>query len=210
VSAGRGGCALGWTGMKTTARQPHATKRLLFAALLGVLALLAAGAGTAVAAPSAALNPSSGCDLAVINDWADNNRVDKIYAIPCYTQAIQRLSSYPDLEGYSSAADDIHDALLAALRQDRGGGGTGGPTTGGGPGSPSGPGDGTTTPQPHKSFITRLSDRLGPGNAQSIPLPLLVLGGLALLLLLAAGATWIARRLQARRMTPAPAPARRP
>ena len=62
----------------------------------------------------------------MINDWADNNRVDKIYAIPCYTQAIQRLSSYPDLEGYSSAADDIHDALLAALRQDRGGGGTGG------------------------------------------------------------------------------------
>ncbi len=210
MNAGRAVCALGWTGMKTTARQPHATKRLLFAALLGVLALLAAGAGTAVAAPSAALNPSSGCDLAVINDWADNNRVDKTYAIPCYTQAIQRLSSYPDLEGYSSAADDIHDALLAALRQDRGGGGTGGPTTGGGPGGPSGPGDGTTTPQPHKSFITRLSDRLGPGNAQSIPLPLLVLGGLALLLLLAAGATWIARRLQARRMTPAPAPARRP
>ena len=176
--------------------------------MLGVLALLAAGAGTATAAPSAALNPSSGCDLAVINDWADNNRVDKIYAIPCYTQAIQRLSSYPDLEGYSSAADDIHDALLAALRQDRGGG-TGGPPTAG-PNGPSGPGDGTTTPQPHKSFITRLSDRLGPGNAQSIPLPLLVLGGLALLLLLAAGATWIARRVQARRMTPAPAPARRP
>lgn len=208
MSAGRGGCALGWTGMKTTARQPHATKRLLLAALLGVVALLAAGAGTGSAAPSAALNPSSGCDLAVINDWADNNRVDKIYAIPCYTQAIQRLSSYPDLEGYSSAADDIHDALLAALRQDRGGGGTGGPTTGG-PNDPSGSGDGTT-PQPHKSFITRLSDRLGPGNAQSIPLPLLVLGGLALLLLLAAGATWIARRFQARRMAPAPAPARRP
>jgi hypothetical protein len=194
--------------MKTTARQPFATKRLLVAAAFGVLALLAAGSRTASAAPSAALNPSSGCDLAVINDWADNNRVDKIYAIPCYTQAIQRLSSYPDLEGYSSAADDIHDALLAALRQDRGGGGTGGPTTGG-PNDSSGPGNGTTS-QAHKSFITRLSDRLGPGNAQSIPLPLLVLGGLALLLLLAAGATWIARRLQARRMTPAPAPARRP
>ncbi len=182
--------------------------RLLLAATLGVLALLAAG--TATAAPSAALNPSSGCDLAVINDWADNNRVDKIYAIPCYTQAIQRLSSYPDLEGYSSAADDIHDALLAALRQDRGGGGTGGGPSTGGPDNPSGPGDGTTAPKPHKSFITRLSDRLGPGNAQSIPLPLLVLGGLALLLLLAAGATWIARRFQARRLAPAPAPARRP
>ena len=149
--------------------------------MLGVLALLAAGAGTATAAPSAALNPSSGCDLAVINDWADNNRVDKIYAIPCYTQAIQRLSSYPDLEGYSSAADDIHDALLAALRQDRGGG-------------------------PIGSGI----DKIGGSSAQSVPIPLLVLGRLALLLLLAAGTTWVARRFQARRMTPAPAPARRP
>jgi hypothetical protein len=192
--------------MKTTARQPHATLRLLFAAVLGVLALLAAGARGAAAAPSAALNPTSGCDLAVINDWSDNNRVDKIYAIPCYTQAIQRLSTLPDLEGYSSAADDIHDALLAALRQDRGGGGTGGgPSTG--PPDTSGPG---TSSKPDKSFIGRISDRLGPGNAQSIPLPLLVLGGLALLLLLSAGATWIARRIQARRMSPAPAPVRRP
>jgi hypothetical protein len=193
--------------MKTTARQPHATLRLLFAAVLGVLALLAAGARGAAAAPSAALNPTSGCDLAVINDWSDNNRVDKIYAIPCYTQAIQRLSTYPDLEGYSSAADDIHDALLAALRQDRGGGGTGGPSSG--PPDTSGPGSGTSS-KPDKSIVARISDRLGPGNAQSIPLPLLVLGGLALLLLLAAGATWIARRFQARRMSPAPAPARRP
>jgi uncharacterized membrane protein YgcG len=194
--------------MTTTARQPLATMRLLFAAMLGVLVLLAVGARAAAAAPSAALNPTAGCDIAVINDWADNNRVDKIYAIPCYTQAIQRLNSYPDLKGYSSAADDIHDALLAALRQDSGGGGTGGPSTGGP--SPTGQSGGPSSGSSGKSFITRLADRLGPGNAQSIPLPLLVLGGLALLLLLAAAATWIARRLQARRMTPAPAPARRP
>jgi len=210
VNAGREGCAPGWTGMKTTARQPHATKRLLLAAMLGVLALLAAGAGTATAAPSAALNPSSGCDLAVINDWADNNRVDKIYAIPCYTQAIQRLSSYPDLEGYSSAADDIHDALLAALRQDRGGGG-GDTSTGGGSGGGGGTGGGGKSGGnggggPIGSGI----DKIGGSSAQSVPIPLLVLGGLALLLLLAAGTTWIARRFQARRMTPAPAPARRP
>jgi hypothetical protein len=183
--------------------------RLLFAASLGVLTLLAVGAREAAAAPSAALNPTSGCDLAVINDWADNNRVDKIYAIPCYTQAIQRLSSYPDLEGYSSAADDIHDALLAALRQDRGGGGGGGTDGGSSPGnSNSGPGN----PGPSKDGGPLGSgiDKIGGTSAQSVPVPLLVLGGLALLLLLAAGATWIARRLQSRRMTPAPAPARRP
>ena len=195
--------------MKTTARQPFATRRLLFAAVLGALTLFAVGAREAAAAPSASLNPTAGCDLAVINDWSDNNRVDHTYAIPCYTQAIQRLNSYPDLKGYSSAEDDIRNALLAAIRQDRGSGPTN--TTGGGP-SPNNNGPGTTNSSgtSHKGFVTRLADRLGPGNAQSIPLPLLVLGGLALLLLLSAAGTWIARRLQARRMTPAPAPARRP
>ena len=54
----------------------------------------------------------------MINDWEDNNQVDKIYAIPCYTQAIQLLSSYPDIAGYSSAIDDIHRAMLAVI-QDR-------------------------------------------------------------------------------------------
>ena len=192
--------------MKTTARPPLATMRLLFAASLGVLALLATGAREAAAAPSASLNPTSGCDLAVINDWADNNRVDKTYAIPCYTQAIQRLNSYQDLKGYSSAEDDIRNALLAAIRQDRGSGGPTGPN--GGTTPPAGPSSGNPSGS-SQSLITRLGNRLGPGNAQSIPLPLLVLGGLALLLLLAAAATWIARRFQARRMTPAPAPARR-
>jgi len=43
-----------------------------------------------------------------------------------------------------------------------------------------------------------------PTDAQSIPLPLLVLGGLALLLLAAAGATLVARRVQARRGPPGP------
>ena len=186
-SAGRGGCALGWTGMKTTARQPHATMRLLFAAALGVLALLAAGAGAAAAAPSAVAQPDLRLRPGRDQRLARQQPVDQIYAIPCYTQAIQHLSSYPDLEGYSSAADDIHDALLAALRQDRGGGGTGGGPRRAAAEQPVGPRRRRpTAPEPHKSFITRLGDRLGPGNAQSIPLPLLVLGGLALLLLLAA------------------------
>ena len=196
-------------GMTTTARHTRMTTRLLLAAVVGAVAFLAAGAGSAAAATSASLQPSAGCDLAVINDWADNNRVDKIYAIPCYTQAIQRLSKYPDVEGYSSAIDDIRTALLAAIRQDRGGGGSGtsGPGGSASPGGSSGDGSGGGGGQ---SFFQRIADSLAPGNAQSIPLPLLVLAGLALLLLLAAGGTWLARRVQARRMTPAPAPARRP
>jgi hypothetical protein len=146
----------------------------------------------------------------VINDWENNNQVDKIYAVPCYTQAIQHLSAYPDIAGYSSAIDDIKRAMLAVIHQEgRGGPGSGTPSSiGPGPGNnnPTGVGGGTT----HRSLWTRLTDRLSPGNAQSVPLPLIVLAGLALLLLLAAAATWFARRLQTRRVTPAPARAPRP
>jgi hypothetical protein len=145
----------------------------------------------------------------VINDWADNNQVDKIYAIPCYTQAIQHLSAYPDIAGYSSAADDIHRAMLAVIHEE----GRGAPPSSGG--SNSGPtppslGGGTQPPSSGNTGLWKtITDRLSPGNAQSIPLPLLVLAGLAILLLLAAGATWFARRMQTRRVTPATAPAPR-
>ncbi len=182
------------------------TTKVLLAALAGALAFLVAGVGGAAAAPAASQQATSGCWLQVINDWEDNNQVDRIYAIPCYTQAIQHLSAYPDIAGYSSAIDDIKRAMLAVIHEEgRGGPGSGTPSNNitPGPGGSSGSGGGGT---PHKSLWTRLTDRLSPGNAQSVPLPLIVLAGLALLLLLAAAATWFARRMQTRRVAPAPAP----
>jgi hypothetical protein len=186
----------------TTARTTRHSTKLLLAVIVGGLALLAAGVGPATAAPAASLQATSTCWQQVINDWLPDNKVDRTYAIPCYTQAIQHLSQYPDVAGYSSAEDDIRRALLAAIRLDRGNGG-GGSGLGAGPG-PSGGGSGSSSSGKGGGggFFKSLGDRLGPGNAQSIPLPLIVLAGLALLLLLAAGATWFARRLQARRVTP--------
>jgi hypothetical protein len=149
-----------------------------------------------------------------VNDWLAHGAVTNFYPIPCYTQAIQHLSAYPDIKQYSSAIDDIHRALLAAIHEERGNGpggslgGGGGPFAGGGGGG----GNNTTgggTAATHKSILSRLAADIGPGNAQSVPLPLLVLGGLAVLLLLTAGATWFARRMQARRVAPAPAIAKR-
>ena len=192
--------------MTTKARTSNEWTKLLVAAFLGALTLLAAGAGTATAAPAASFQATSTCWQQVINDWLDNNQVDRVYAIPCYTQAIQHLSQYPDVAGYSSAEDDIRRAELAAIRLDRGNGGP--PSLGGGGGG--GPGGGSSGPGSGSGgggFFNALGDRLGPGNAQSIPLPLIVLAGLALLLLLAAGATWLTRRLQSRRVTPATAAA---
>jgi hypothetical protein len=182
------------------------TTRVLLATIAGALAFLVAGVGGAAAAPAASQQATDKCWLQVINDWEDNNQVDKIYAIPCYTQAIQILSGYPDIAGYSSAIDDIKAAMLAVIHQEgRGGGGGGGSTTT--PLGPSGKSNPPGSTSHHSSLLQSIADRIGPGNAQSIPLPLIVLAGLAFLLLLAAAGTWFARRLQTRRVTPAPAPA---
>ena len=191
------------------------TTRVLLAAIAAAGSLLAFGAAGASAAPDAT-QATANCWLQVVNDWEDNGRVDNVYAPPCYTQAIQHLNAYPDLKGYSSAIDDIQQALYAVLHEEGRGGAlspettdtstnsdtkhtqgippVGGNDGGGGPGGP----------------IHWLSNHLEPGSAQSVPLPLLVLGGLALLLLLAAAATWFAKRMQARRVTPAPAPSPAP
>jgi hypothetical protein len=185
------------------------TTRVLLATIAGAFAFLVAGVGGAAAAPAASLQPTSECWKDVINDWLRNHpNLKGTYAIPCYTQAIQHLNSYPDIAGYSSAPDDIQRALFAAIHQDRGNGpGSGLSVTPPGPSDGNGNGDSSS---PNKSVWTSITDRLSPGNAQSVPLPLIVLAGLALLLLLGAAATWFARRLQSRRVNPAPAHARAP
>jgi hypothetical protein len=184
-------------------RTIHANRnvtRTVLTALVAALALLVS-VPAASASPAATVKATKGCWLDVINDWLNNNRVDKTYAVPCYTQAIQQLNRYPDVQNYSSAADDIHRALLQAIHDRSAGGGTGGGGTGGASGG-GGTGGGTKNPP-----ITSIFNSGKPGDARSVPLPLIVLAGLAALLLLSAAGTWLVRRLQARRMTPAPAPA---
>jgi hypothetical protein len=183
--------------------------------LLAVLAAALAVVPAASSAPDVLRTPTDNCWRDVINDWVDNNRIDKVYALPCYAQAVQRLNEYPDVAGYSSAIDDIRSAQRAAIHSERGdgfGGGTGfgGPTGG----SSGGSGDGTSGGAGGGSPAGGSGDDgflgvFGASDAQSVPLPLLVLGGLAILLALAALAAWLARRYQGRRPAPAPAVPRR-
>ena len=189
--------------------RPNVTRTMLTA--LGAALAILVSVPAASAAPAATLKATKGCWLDVINDWLDNNKVDKIYAIPCYAQAIQQLNKYPDVQNYSSAAEDIRRAELAAIHdRGSGGGGNGGAAGGGigggggGNGGNQGGGGGNGTKSPP---ITSIFNSGKPSDARSVPLPLLVLAGVALLLLLSALGTWLVRRLQARRMTPAPAPA---
>ncbi|MHB8642855.1 MAG: hypothetical protein ACYDA3_08225 [Gaiellaceae bacterium] len=148
-------------------------------------AMLALG----VAAPAGAATP---CWRALINDWYDG-RIDQTYPTSCYTQAIQHLPQ--DVETYSSAKGDILRALQAQLRNGR----NDPPTWNGSSNGGSNASSGSTG---SKGIITRAIEWLGPSNASAVPLPLLILAGVAFLLLAAAGGSYVSRRLQNRRLPP--------
>jgi hypothetical protein len=189
--------------------------RLLLVAALAALAL------TVSAAPAAAKPP---CWSQVINDWYDNGRIDHEYPVACYQAALKHLP--PDVQEYADAQDVIKRAMTAAILKNSqngkngGGGGNGsnnrvvGPSSGnggndGGGSGTSGVSDGGgDTSSDHPGLITKAFDRLGPGNANSIPIPLIVLGSLALLLLAAGAAGMVARKLQERNPKPATVPQR--
>jgi len=161
----------------------------IFLAITLAFAVVAFGLS---APPASAANIP--CWKALINDWFDG-RIDEVYEPQCYREAIAHLPR--DVEQYSEAKDDILRALLDVTRANkqptydpiRGAGGTTGPSGGGGDSG-------------SKGVITRAIEWLGPSNADAIPLPLLILAGVAFLLLAAAGSSFLSRRLQARRMPP--------
>jgi hypothetical protein len=168
------------------------TLKLTFVAAAAVLSALAVGV-----APAAAKTP---CWKTLLTDYYDG-RIDNTYQVHCYRDAIKHLNE--DQRVYGSAGDDIRRALLAALATMKHGGG----------GGPLGPNDLVQPRGKHKhggGVFGWLADRLGPGSADSIPLPLLVFAGVGLLLIAAAGASFAARKIQARRAQPATAPARPP
>lgn len=169
--------------------------------LLTLLALVLAA--LSVASPAAAAKP---CWKRLVVDWYDG-RIDGTYQAKCYRDAIKNIPE--DLKGYSAAEEDIRRALLAATREH------GGkladteliePDPANGPGSDDGDdGEGEAVP-PGSDDGGGLLDFLKPSNADSVPIPLLVLAGLALILLAAAGASFLARRVQARRVRVTPPP----
>jgi len=207
-------------------------KTVSFAALL-MAAALAFGV-----APAAAKS----CAQKVIDDWYDNGRVDAVYPIRCYREALKLLPD--DVKSYSDAPDEINRALQDAIRQERdqinppatppetGGvagttsnpddgepapgdttsttpdesAGSGGSSGDGGSSPPSSPASPPATPSSgngdSNGLVGDAIKNLGPGSADSIPVPLIIVGALALLLLAAGSAGLVARRLQARRIRP--------
>ena len=171
-----------------TAANNETHLRALAVALLAMAVALVA----TVTPAEAAKQPS--CAEQVVADWYDNGRVDYLYPLHCYRDAIKSLP--PDVKDYSSAKEEIERALQDAANRppvskptplDESGSGTGTTGTdttdttdggeetvaGGGPGGGNGP------------------DTAGPS---SVPIPLIVLGGLSVLLLAAGSAGYLARR----------------
>jgi hypothetical protein len=194
-------------------------RRLLILVVLVGAAAVAIGPAPASAAPKP-------CWKRLINDWFDG-RIDNVYPVKCYREAIKHLPE--DVESYSDARAEIQRALLSAIRasggslgpddpvpaQPQGGSqGSGGndpgetttePGAAGGNGDDGGSGE-AAPPPGGEGGGDGLIDAVKPANADSVPIPLLVLAGLALVLLAAAAAGFAARRIQARRLRVSPAP----
>jgi hypothetical protein len=166
-------------------------------------------AAVAVTPPTAAAKeaPRSACWKVVIQDWYDG-RITGAYPLQCYRNALKHLS--PDLEGYSSARGDIARALqdrIERLRnpasagpRDRGSGGDDAP---GGTETDSavGPGPGEGRDKNGSGPAQKAIKALGSDDATSIPVPLIILGSIALLLVAAGAATFLAKRAQARKIS---------
>jgi hypothetical protein len=186
---------------------------LLKLALAAALVTVGVGAA-AVRAPSA--EAATPCWKLLLNDWYDG-RIDQTYPVHCYREALKHLPS--DVSTYSSAHDDILRALQSAIAKQRKAhkavgndtpvpplGGSGGSGSGGGSTDTS-PGGGdaggrTTTSGPGRQSNGGLAGQVSSGSPSSIPTPLIVLGGLALVLVAAGGAGLIAKRMQSRRQGP--------
>ena len=179
---------------------------------LGLLLIALVVVSTTVGSKPAMAKPKSCAEL-VVADWYDDGKVSKIYPLHCYTEAIASLPS--DLVDYSNAKEEIGRALAFAKqgKPDPGGSGSTGTTA-----------TETTTTEPVTSTaqtttaktettkttstptttttvdtdtdttatVVPATDTSGPS---SVPVPLLVLGGLAVLLLAAGSAGYLRRRM---------------
>jgi hypothetical protein len=143
------------------------------------------------------------CWNALIRDWYDG-RIDKTYEVHCYQDALKHLPQ--DVRTYSDAYDVISRALADATRgktkidptleiapPESTGTSTGKNTTTGTTTTTGATGNTNASGGPIGGVLNG-----GGQDANSVPIPLLVLAGLAVLLVAAGGAGLVYRRYQAR------------
>jgi hypothetical protein len=144
---------------------PHTPSTRVATVLAALVAALAFTSGGATAAPP--------CADAILADWLDNSRIDRLYDLPCYEAAIDAIPH--DLRDYTDAADVIARAFQSASGRRLEGRRLEGPST--------------TDPPPPTGV-----PGVDASASTSVPIPLLVLGGMSVMLLAAGGVAYVARR----------------
>ncbi len=195
------------------------SKALIAAALTATVVVVAH------ASPASGATP---CWKRLLNDWYDG-RIDNVYPISCYEQTLNHLpedisvysSAREDIQrALQSARAQLKknqkpagpSALVpaqpastpttttAAPATTTSGGTETTTTTPAGSGGGTGTGGGTSSPgRKPPAGLPGVAQQLNPSSPSSLPIPLLVLGGLALLLVAAGGVGLVVKRTQGRR-----------
>ena len=165
-----------------------------------VLALLAFGAALLTfgngGSPEAA-HAAKPCWKQVHDDWAEDQVIDRKYPARCINEAIEKVPE--DVRAYTDFVDQAERARAVNSRSLQ--------STGGGSTGSAGSGSGTETQPPRENAPETPKDEgpigsvLGAGNndADSVPLPLLILLALAGALITAGAVGFGHRKLQAAR-----------
>jgi hypothetical protein len=175
-------------------------KRLSVLVIAGAALMLVFGAGSALAKP---------CWKKLIDDWYDG-RIDGTYSYACYRAAIKNAPE--DIRQYSDLPSQLNRLLQSAHLVKKHGqvyvapgsdGRSSGEHSSRSDQGYSGP---TTTnrrePPPPSGPVPRVIASVGPSKPESFPIPLIALGGLAVLLIASGTAGLITKRLRARRAPP--------
>ena len=161
------------------------------------LAVLALGgaivAVTAIVGDGEAAKAKKPCWERLLDDWTQDQRVDGRYSAACINEALRKVPE--DIRAYSSFEDEARASRIEGSRTLYGsGGGSGDDGSGGGSTGPGGPRPGTS-----EEGLVQRALGAGGNNADSVPIPLIVLLGLAAALITAGGAGFAARKVKALR-----------
>jgi hypothetical protein len=141
----------------------HQTPFIRAVAIVAALAAFAASGTAGAATP---------CSKTVLDDWLDNDRIDRIYELSCYEAAIDAIPE--DIRIYTNAEEVISRAFqnVSGRRLER---------------QLEGP---STVETPPSGYVPPVDS----SASTAFPLPLLVLGGMSAALLAAGGVGYVSRR----------------
>jgi len=148
-------------------------------ALVPAIVLAALAAGTA---PAQAARP---CANTVVQEWLRSGHVGDDHPLGCYREALSRLDDYTDLAVYSDLSDSIDAALAAAVAKRSG------------KPMPQSYRDELEKPRPPAGATVAAAAPVAATEGNSVPVPLIVLGALALALTAVGAGGVVARRRRA-------------